>query len=40
MRVTGDAGALTVVLGARAADGVSTAAERDARHHYWQTAAP
>jgi competence protein ComEC len=40
MRVTGDSGALTVVLGARAGDDIAITAERDARHHYWQTSAP
>ena len=39
MRVTGDTGALTVVLGARRGD-IAITAERDVRHHYWQTAAP
>src|SRR5690606_5894959 len=39
MRVTGDDGALTVTLGARDGD-VTVTAERDVRHHYWQTSAP
>lgn len=38
IRVTGDDGALTVMLGTRDGD-VALGAERDARHHYWQTSA-
>jgi len=33
MAVTGDSGAVTVVLGT---DGVAVSAERDGRHRYWQ----